>query len=291
MGVRTATCCGVLAMIVSSTGPANAGVLSVAAPASDPSAGYLTFTAAAGETNDLQLNLGRDRPLHVRDWDAPLTTTHPGCTEDPEGPESGFFCDMAGIGGLSADLGDGDDTLGSPGNFPLPIVATGGPGNDTLLPGLGRHLFAGGPGNDGIGAGPLADRLRGDSGDDRLTGYEGSDRLDGGDGADVLDGMQGADRLFGRAGDDEIIGDVTPSTTGAGPDRLFGGDGDDRLDGGPGRDRLYGGEGRDLLVTADVLAADRSEGRDLADCGPGRDRAIVNRGDVLRRCERIRYIE
>jgi Ca2+-binding RTX toxin-like protein len=226
MGSRT------FAVLVAATfapaAPASAGVLSVASPAADPGATYLTFTAAAGEANDLQLNLQGDGRMHARDWDAPLTSSAPGCTPVPEESRDAFLCDMTGIGGLAATLGDGDDTLGSPGDFPLPIVATGGPGNDTLLPGLGRHVFAGGPGDDGIGAGPAADRLSGGPGRDRLTGYGGRDRLDGGSEADDLAGMQGDDR---------------------------------------------------------------SEGRDLVDCGPGRDTAVVDRLDVLRGCERVRYAE
>jgi Ca2+-binding RTX toxin-like protein len=81
----------------------------------------------------------------------------------------------------------------------------------------------------------------------------------------VLAGGPGEDTMRGHAGFDHLEG-------GPGPDRLFAGKGHDLLQGGPGSD---------LLKAADSRP-------DLVDCGPGRDKAIVDRGDLAKRCERVR---
>ena len=49
---------------------------------------------------------------------------------------------------------------------------------------------------------------------------------------------------------------------------------------GAGSDRIFG------LAGNDVIRA-RNGFRDVVDCGPGRDIAIVDRVDVVRRCERV----
>ncbi|MEA2178771.1 MAG: hypothetical protein QOG77_2068, partial [Solirubrobacteraceae bacterium] len=90
----------------------------------------------------------------------------------------------------------------------------------------------------------------------------------------VLRGTQGHDRLFGLRGNDRIYGR-------RGRDCLFGGRGRDLLNGGGGRDRMLGGPGRDRLVA-------RGSAIDQLNCGRGRDVAIVDRRDVVRRCERVR---
>ena len=64
-------------------------------------------------------------------------------------------------------------------------------------------------------------------------------------------------------------------------DRLEGRGGGDRISGGRGRDCLEGGPGGDTLNAA-------GGGRDAVRCGGGRDTAIVDRGDRLSGCERVR---
>ena len=81
----------------------------------------------------------------------------------------------------------------------------------------------------------------------------------------LLNGGLGRDTLRGHAGFDHLLG-------GKGADRLFG---------AKGHDLLLGGPGSDLLKAADSRP-------DLVDCGPGGDRATVDRGDLVRRCERVR---
>ena len=137
----------------------------------------------------------------------------------------------------------------------------------------------------------LADLFGGGAGDDRIWGLEGNDRVCG---------EAGADRVSGGAGNDVLFGDDCGTRTGrGGNDVLSGGAGNDRLSGGPGDDRLAGGDGEDMLVGgsghnsydagagADDVHA-RNGRRETIDCGPGRDIARIDRGDRVRRCERVR---
>ncbi|MEM1343528.1 MAG: choice-of-anchor L domain-containing protein [Pseudomonadota bacterium] len=93
----------------------------------------------------------------------------------------------------------------------LPLIDTGGPGNDTLegtpgddrLSGLGgQDTLRGLAGNDTLSGGPDADLLEGEAGDDLLEGEDGADTLEGGADADTLDGGPGGDTLDGGTGDD-----------------------------------------------------------------------------------------
>lgn len=73
-------------------------------------------------------------------------------------------------------LGAGDDSIDS--RFsPVPVVAYGTGGNDTLLGGRGDDLLKGGGGND---------RVIGGDGDDDLTGDSGADIVMGGNGQNIL---------------------------------------------------------------------------------------------------------
>ena len=120
---------------------------------------------------------------------------------------------------------------------------------------------------------PCRRRQIGDKRNNRLVGTRGGDLIYGKGGADRISGLGGVDCLWGGTGKDRIRG-------GAGDDRLHGSTGGDVLSGGPGRDRIDGGFGADLIYARD--------GRnDVIDCGPGRDRVVVDRGDRLRRCERV----
>jgi Ca2+-binding RTX toxin-like protein len=111
--------------------------------------------------------------------------------------------------------GDGADDLRpaiaideSPG---VPVVADGGPGNDSMIA-TGADVpvvFRGGSGNDVVEGGPRGDTLRGGPGDD------------------VIQGWGGADQLYGEAGNDDLTGDGFGEATGIWPDRIDGGSGID----------------------------------------------------------------
>jgi hypothetical protein len=139
--------------------------------------------------------------------------------------------------------------------------------------------------------------LRGNAGNNTLTGTNGADKICGLGGKDILNGLGGKDTLYGDAcgdskrlarraaadGSDKLRG-------GAGDDALYGAGGKDLLDGGAGKDKLNGGAGRNTYAGgggADVISA-RNGAKDRIDCGPGRDTAIVDKVDVVKRCETVR---
>ncbi len=89
-------------------------------------------------------------------------------------------CERTGLKLVRLDAGDREDKVTA--ELPIPVLALGGEGADTLR------------------TGPEADTLTGDAGDDTLTAGAGNDRLDGGVGIDALDGGAGDDTLSARDG-------------------------------------------------------------------------------------------
>ena len=103
--------------------------------------------------------------------------------------------------------------------------ASGGGGNDTILPGpistavsscpsgcrlgVGSQTFEGGTGNDIIFGERGNDTLLGGGGNDKLFGGPGDDLLRGGLGDDLLIGGFGADTADGEQGNDYVRGDAT----------------------------------------------------------------------------------
>ena len=148
-------------------------------------------------------------------------------------------------------------------------------GND-VLNGLGAgDCLTGGAGNDRMNGGDGSDTLEGESGNDVALGGAGNDRANGGSGRDRLSGGAGNDSLNGVSGNDSLSG-------GAGNDRLSGSTGNDKLSGGSGKNRYSGGSGND------TINARNRRNREIVDCGTGaRDRAVVDRGDRVKRCERV----
>ena len=155
-----------------------------------------------------------------------------------------------GVDRLNLFLGD-TENVGSDVNFPIPVTAHGGVGNDVLV------------------GGNRADRLIGGLGDDQLTGNGGNDSISGEGGDDTIDGGNGNDGLFGGPGRDTIRGgdDADLILGGSGRDVIFGDNGDDQIDGNAGNDVIEGGEGDDILFGSD--------GHDYIDGGVGDDSKIV----------------
>jgi Ca2+-binding RTX toxin-like protein len=116
----------------------------------------------------------------------------------------------------------------------------------------------------------------------RLAGNARGNLLIGGRRGDLIYGKGGADRISGRGGNDCLWGGTGNDRirAGAGADRVHGSSGNDVLIGNSGRDSIWGGFGADLIYARDGE-------RDTIDCGPGRDRVVVDRGDRVRRCERV----
>ncbi|MET9930485.1 MULTISPECIES: calcium-binding protein [unclassified Streptomyces] len=207
----------------------------------------ITFTAAAGQANDLHvipMEVGAEvRRIGFRDA-VPL---QPGdhCAYLEPGDDTFVVCQLP-TGGSRPDridvfLGDRDDTVVT--SDPGVATVSGGPGDDTL------HAHT-------------AYAVRGDAGDDMVMGRG---VLDGGDGADLLMGDDGDQRVWGGRGDDtiETYGGADVVYAGPGNDRAMGGDSHDILLGGPGDDALHGGDGDDLV--------NGGPGKDTVEGGPGRD--------------------
>ena len=235
---------------------------------------HLTYTAGAGEANDLTVTGTTvnivSSPLGVRvtDAGAPLTAGQ-GCTA--QGME--VVCTVIGqatIERFTYDTGDGNDRLrfvntsgivqlgagddsfaaelaAAPGNPNTDV--DGGPGADSLsanVPGGLRAIYAGrsapvsatldGAANDGeAGEG---DQLG--TGVNGVTGGSAPDMIVGGPARDHLRGGAGDDSVRGQGGDDLLEG-------GDGSDNIDGGDGDEELSGEPGADNVRGGPGADSM--------------------------------------------
>jgi Ca2+-binding RTX toxin-like protein len=224
-----------------------AGLPAVASAATVSRAGdgTLVYTAAAGETNHLQVQAGYDDGTTVLyETTATITSVPSGCTNEDDFGSAAVTCPTPPS--VSVDLGDGDDSLLDTAYLTVPVTAYGGAGNDVMHGSDVADVFDGGPGNDTI------------------DGFGGNDTLLGGDGDDVVEGGAGSDHLEGGTGDDTLRpdGHEDPSP--------------DYVDGGPGIDRI------DDDYTADDVDADRQPSvaftlAGAADDGrPGEGDDIVN---------------
>ncbi|MEU1051414.1 calcium-binding protein [Streptomyces sp. NPDC005876] len=210
----------------------------------------IVFTAAAGQTNDLNIF-----PMYTSDGIrrigfSDVVPLAPGdhCAYSRAEDTTSVVCELPADSPRSdridVFLGDGDDTIAA---FDPGIgTVSGGSGDDELHAHTARTVL-GGTGNDMV-MGPAA--LYGGDGMDHLMGDDGGQRMWGGRGDDMFEGYGGDDAVYGGSGDDHAMG-------GDGRDILLGGPGDDTLDGeggddvvcgGTGKDALEGGPGRDIVL-------------------------------------------
>lgn len=198
-----------------------------------------------------------------------------------------------GLGGSTADGGDGADTIDYAAATQLVVadLTTGvvehaGGQTDQLS---GIENLAGSPGADAISGDDGPNVLQGGLGDDLVIGGEGDDTLSGGDGRDTLafgptedgvevdlrdgtslgegsDSLAGFENVIGTAAGDTIHADggVNLVDGGRGSDEIFGHDGTDDLRGIQGNDQLFGQKGNDNV--------NGGPGRDQLDGGQGKDR-------------------
>ena len=123
----------------------------------------------------------------------------------------------------------------------IPVVASGGVGDDSLEGGMAKDTLDGGAGNDTLIGHGGADSLSGGANNDLIYGDPSPD--------DTAMCVAGNDTIHGDAGNDLIFGDLGVDSVdgGAGNDMIFGQDGDDVLRGGSGEDRISGGLGGDWM--------------------------------------------
>ena len=272
----------------------------------------ITFTALAGETNDVTIG------------PAPggLTITDPGA---PIAPQAGcaavnanqVTCSAPRLEGLTVTLNDLNDkvVVGQQVAGVIFLGVSGGDGADQITvsarveesslagdafflpgPGDGADVIAGGPGREFINPGGGNDVVRAGGGPDSAAGTEadGADSFQGGGGIDFyfsetdfsmridLDGV--ADDGAGCPGPgcegDNIMADVEGVGTGDGTDVLVGNGGSNSLFPGGGNDTVVGGGGPD-----DVGGNDGNDdvrggaGPDLVSGDDGVDRLDGGAGD------------
>ncbi len=268
----------------------------------------ITYQAAPGETNRVDVNWGTARPTFDDVYGIPIQIG-PGC-EDTYDDGLILQCPSAGADPtVVVDLGDGDDRAAVVGDRSRGHHAElrGGDGADQLLSEEGSDTLDGGPGDDelqpddlddgdpaGTGdvvlGGPGRDLLQlVDSSQDQLRASLDDVADDGGPGEgddyrSDLEDVQGArgasNTIIGTPGPNRITiisDDRVPNTIvgGDGDDVLTGGGGSDSLDGGPGNDQLVGGAFDDLLVGGPGLDSLDGDGDTLF---PGNDRIEARDG-------------
>jgi Ca2+-binding RTX toxin-like protein len=155
----------------------------------------LVFTAAPGESNNVEIEGGGGLPFSVQDLGAVLT---PGAGCTTQGAHRAT-CPSVGVASISIDTRDGTDIVIV--NTVVPSTLRGGCGNDVVEGGSANDTIVGDP--NGC-AQPGNDSLDGRDGNDTLLGGPGVDTLKGGMGADGLLGGPGQDDLQGQSGGDRI---------------------------------------------------------------------------------------
>ncbi len=178
-------------------------VLATSAPAGtvSRSGGTLSFTAAAGEANNISLSRSdEDGSIGFLDSGAPLSyDPSAGCSGD----EAGGACPGSGVSLVSVSLGDGNDQYAA--DLPINQNVTGGDGNDTIRVGYPFDPNARGPHG----------RIDGGPGDDLLSSSGSGFTLVGGLGSDAVFGNFSDKIDCAGGGDDRIarqIGTPTPKT-------------------------------------------------------------------------------
>ncbi|GAA3494552.1 hypothetical protein GCM10019016_016520 [Streptomyces prasinosporus] len=200
----------------------------------------IVFTAAAGQTNDLNVfsMYTSDGIRRIGFSDAVPLEPGDHCAYSRPEDTTSVVCelpaDSARPDRIDVLLGDGNDTIAA---FTPGIgTVSGGPGDDELHAHTARTVL-GDAGNDMV-MGPAA--LHGGDGTDHLMGDGSDQQMWGGRGDDMIEGYGGDDTVHAGPGDDHAMG-------GDGRDIVLGGPGDDTLDGEGGDDLVCGGTGKDAL--------------------------------------------
>ena len=213
--------------------------------------GTLTYQAAPGEQNRIEFQPSQfPGTLHVGPVTGALVQ---GC--EPTGSETTAVC--RGVGGIIADLGDGDDIAWA--MEPYAATLLGGAGDDSLVliePGVGSVL-SGGPGLDTALMATESARPINVSLDDVAN--------DGFNSVQVTSDVENVTVMSTAPA--SLIGN-------AGANDLVSGEGNDTLVGGGGSDTLFSHRGDDTLDARDGET-------DRVECGPGTDKALVDQLDQV----------
>lgn len=267
------------------------GVLAAPAAASasagaSVTGGVLSYVASGPESSMVTVTSGGGA-IVIADQGVQSITAGSGCRSTGVRQVS---CPADAIASISADLGDGDDTI-SVALFFTPATVHGGPGSDTISGSAvddalygdgGSDTISGGWGNDRLDGGSEADRLYGNGGSDTVTyasrGVPVTVTVDSqaDDGAAGEGDLVDAENVEGGSADDSLTGDGNPNklSGGDGADTLSGAYGGDVLDGGAGADSVDGGAGDDSIAARDGTA-------DGVTCGDGADAVVADTADSV----------
>src|SRR6478735_4061440 len=225
--------------------------------------GVLRYTATPGKTSNVTFLESAPATVQITTGtgdDDGLTPIFPTCMPGPP-----VTC--SGVTSAAIDAGDqGDritagfqDTVGAFfGLMNIPVVISGGDGNDALAGGARGDTIDGSAGDDEINGFAGNDSIRGGDGNDAITPNTGTDAISGGDGVDTaVYGWRAAPTLSldgqandGEAGENDLIGaDVENITARAasGVATLTGDGRANRLTVPDGRGDITGGDGADVL--------------------------------------------
>ncbi|TDC27721.1 calcium-binding protein [Streptomyces sp. 8K308] len=245
--------------VAAQTGRPSEAAEATATLAVDRDGRSLTYRAAAGQANDLQITAmpgGPDVRRIAFNDEVTISAGAP-CTQPDPGDPTRVVCELPADSAPADDirvlLGDGDDAFFTV--APGVSVVQGGADDDELHA-HSAHTVLGGDGDDMLMGGVVMrgdagmDHLMGDDRDQYLWGGSGDDHVEAYGGDDVVSADSGDDHVVAGEGDDVVFGgrDDDMLMGEAGRDVLHGGSGDDTLDGGAGTDLLWGGAGTDEIT-------------------------------------------
>ena len=161
----------------------------------------LVFSEPDGDAsaNDLDVDYCDQSPcaatgiLRIRDLGEAMTVgAASGCTSAGDTVPAGTVVSCTRPPRMTVALGGGNDRIttdggGFPGpRLPVPVVVTGGPGEDAIAGGAGADTLVGGDGSDGLDGAAGADTLVGGTGGDAIEARDGvADVVDCGPDADI----------------------------------------------------------------------------------------------------------
>jgi Ca2+-binding RTX toxin-like protein len=271
-----------LCLVATLTAIATLGTTAALASSVSKSGATLTYSAAAGESNNLIVSLSSG--TYAFDDSGATVAPGTGCTTVNSHRAT---CAGAGITSISVDVGNMNDLAWN--TSATASTITGGDGSDTLISGGGADVLIGCTGDDNEISGGGADLL-----------FDNFFNCSGG-GNDTFDGGAGADGVFGGAGTDTATysgrtASVFVSLEDAANDgeagegdnvhqdveNVTGGSGDDSFTGGPGANVLKGEVGDDVLVGERSVDQDPvAGGNDSIFGGPGADALAGGDGNNL----------